>query len=76
VIKGLVADMREFLDRQADKGWTSLEDFRGLRRDRVVPHSQIKRPDAKEYHGGHDEGYEGYAPQPADLAGRSDRAAS
>jgi len=72
VIRGLVAGMNEFLDRHAAKGWTSLEDFRGLRRDRVVPHSQIKRPDAKEYHGGHDEGYEGYALQPD--AGRSDRA--
>jgi dihydropyrimidine dehydrogenase (NAD+) subunit PreA len=68
VIKGLISGMEEFLDRNADKGWTSLEDFRGLRRDHVVPHSQIKRPDTKEYHGGHDEGYEGYAPA-ADAAG-------
>lgn len=60
VIKALVAGMEEFLDRHARDGWTSLEDFRGLRRSRVVPHSQIKRPDTKEYHGGHDE-YEGYA---------------
>ena len=48
-------------------GWTSLEDFRGLRRDRVVAHSKIRRPDAKEYHGGYEA--EGYAaadhPQPA-----------
>jgi dihydropyrimidine dehydrogenase (NAD+) subunit PreA len=64
VIKGLVSGMNEFLDRHADRGWTSLEDFRGLRRDRVVSHSQIRRPDAKEYHGGHDEVNEGYAPQP------------
>jgi len=40
----------------------SLEDFRSARRDRIVPHSQIKRPDAREYHGGYeDEAIEGYA---------------
>jgi dihydroorotate dehydrogenase len=59
VIKGLVSGMNDFLDRHADKGWTSLEDFRGLRRDRVVAHSQIRRPESKAYHGGHDA--EGYA---------------
>jgi dihydroorotate dehydrogenase len=60
IIKQLVAGMREFLERHADKGWQSLEDFRGLRRNHVVPHSQIKRPESKEYHGGH-EAPEGYA---------------
>jgi dihydropyrimidine dehydrogenase (NAD+) subunit PreA len=59
VIKGLIAGMTQFLDR---RGWTSLEDFRGLRRDRVVAHSQIKRPETKEYFGGH-ETAEGYAVQ-------------
>jgi dihydropyrimidine dehydrogenase (NAD+) subunit PreA len=53
IIKSLIQGFDEFLDRHADKGWTSLEDFRGLRRDRVVSHSQIRRPDTKEYHGGH-----------------------
>jgi dihydropyrimidine dehydrogenase (NAD+) subunit PreA len=53
IIKSLIQGFEEFLDRHADKGWTSLEDFRGLRRDRVVSHSQIRRPDTKEYHGGH-----------------------
>jgi dihydropyrimidine dehydrogenase (NAD+) subunit PreA len=53
IIKALIQGFDEFLDRHADKGWTSLEDFRGLRRDRVVSHSQIRRPDTKEYHGGH-----------------------
>jgi hypothetical protein len=39
-------------------GWTRVEDFRGLRRDRVVAHSKIRRPDAAGYHGGYDaEGY-------------------
>ncbi|MBA3886530.1 MAG: NAD-dependent dihydropyrimidine dehydrogenase subunit PreA [Acidobacteria bacterium] len=60
IVKGLVAGMEEFLDRHADKGWTRLEDFRGLRRDHVVAHSRIRRPDSKEYHGGH-AAPEGYA---------------
>jgi dihydropyrimidine dehydrogenase (NAD+) subunit PreA len=54
VIKALNSGLAEFIDRHADKGWTSVEDFRGIRRDRVVVHSQIKRPDEKEYHGGHE----------------------
>lgn len=60
VIKGLLSGMQAFLDKHADKGWHSLDDFRGLRRDRIVAHSDIKRPEAKEYHGGHD-APEGYA---------------
>src|SRR5687767_7131846 len=59
IIKGLIKGMEEFLDREAEKGWRSLEDFRGLRRDRVVSHAQIRRPLTKEYHGGHEA--EGYA---------------
>jgi len=35
---------------------------RGLRRDRIVAHSDIRRPDAKEYFGGRD-APEGYADQ-------------
>ncbi len=60
VIKGLLQRLDEFLDRHADRGWHSLEDFRGLRRDRVVQHSIIRRPGTKEYHGGHDAA-DGYA---------------
>ena len=60
VVKGLISGMTKFLERHADRGWRSLEDFRGLRRDRVVSHSQIKRPDTKEYFGGRD-APEGYA---------------
>jgi dihydropyrimidine dehydrogenase (NAD+) subunit PreA len=60
VIRALVNDMTAFIERNADKGWSSLEDFRGLRRNNVVPHSQIKRPDTREYFGGHD-APEGYA---------------
>jgi len=61
VIAGLNRGLQEFLERHADRGWTSVEDFRGSRRDRVVSHSQIKRPETKEYRGGHDSVSEGYA---------------
>jgi dihydropyrimidine dehydrogenase (NAD+) subunit PreA len=55
VVKGLTAGMEAMMERY---GWTRVEDFRGLRRDRVVAHSKIRRPDAAGYHGGHDaEGY-------------------
>ncbi|HEX7153680.1 MAG TPA: tRNA-dihydrouridine synthase [Thermoanaerobaculia bacterium] len=56
VIKELLSGMSEFMER---RGYNSLEDFRGIRRNRVVPQSNIKRPDQFEYHGGHDA--EGYA---------------
>jgi dihydropyrimidine dehydrogenase (NAD+) subunit PreA len=56
VLAGLKQGMSEFMAR---KGYRSLEDFRGLLRDRVVAHSQIRRPDEKDYHGGYDA--EGYA---------------
>ena len=59
IIKELVAGMEAFLNRHADQGWHSLEAFRGLRRDNVVLHSAIRRPEGKDYHGGHDA--EGYA---------------
>jgi dihydropyrimidine dehydrogenase (NAD+) subunit PreA len=52
IIKSLIQGMEEFLDKHADKGWNSLEDFRGIRRDRVVQHSKIRRPESKEYYGG------------------------
>jgi dihydropyrimidine dehydrogenase (NAD+) subunit PreA len=60
VIKGLIAGMTEFMER---RGFKSLEDFRGIRRDRIVPHSQIKRPEQVDYRGGYDseEQHEGYA---------------
>ncbi len=61
VIKALTGGMTEFLERHADRGWTSLADFRGLRRGRVVPHSQIGRPESSDYRGGYDEEAEGYA---------------
>ena len=65
VIKTLTAGMAEFMDK---RGYASLEDFRGIRRDRIVPHSQIKRPEQMEYHGGYDEDVEGYAKPAEPLA--------
>ena len=59
IIAGLTRGLAEFLERHADRGWSSVDDIRGLRRDRVVTHSKIGRPDSKEYFGGHDA--EGYA---------------
>ena len=44
VIKQLTAGMHESMEKH---GWKTLEDFRGLRRDRIVAHSEIRRPDAK-----------------------------
>ena len=58
VIARLNAGLAEFLDRNAHRGWTCVEDFRGMRRDRIVANSQIRRPVEDDYHGG----YEGYAP--------------
>jgi dihydropyrimidine dehydrogenase (NAD+) subunit PreA len=60
VIKALNGGMSEFLEKNAHRGWKTLEDFRALRRDRIVPHSQIKRPEQFDYRGGYDEA-EGYA---------------
>ena len=60
VIKGLLQGFAEFLDRHAHRGWTRLEDFRGLRATGWSPQSQIRRPDNAEYQGGFDS-EEGYA---------------
>jgi dihydroorotate dehydrogenase len=66
VIAGLKAGLTDFLDRNAERGWTRLEDFRGLRRDRIVAQGQIRRPSAIDYHGGYDA--EGYAAAEAEEA--------
>lgn len=61
VIKRLNTGMAEYMDK---RGWKTLEDFRGIRRDRVVPQSQIRRPTGEDYQGGF-EPVEGYAaPEP------------
>jgi dihydropyrimidine dehydrogenase (NAD+) subunit PreA len=73
IVANLIRGMEAFLERHADRGWTTLEAFRGAMRDRVVPHSQIKRPDTKEYFGGHEQdAAEGYA-APAPVSGVSPR---
>jgi dihydropyrimidine dehydrogenase (NAD+) subunit PreA len=56
VIRQLTKGMAEAMDKH---GWSSIDDFRGTRRDRVVTHSKIRRPEAKACHGGYDA--EGYA---------------
>ena len=58
VITDLKDGMTRFLERHADRGWTSLADFRGLRRGNIVPQSQIGRPDASDYRGGLDDAAE------------------
>ena len=60
VIKALSEGMAAFLEANANRGWKTLDDFRGLRRDRVVVHSKIRRPEGKDYFGGMD-APEGYA---------------
>ena len=60
VIKRLNQQYREFLEQHQAQGWHSLDDFRGARRDRVVSQSNIRRPDAADYHAGYD-AVEGYA---------------
>lgn len=61
VIKRLNQGLIDFLEKHAADGWTSIEDFRGLRRDRVVLQSQIRRPSTADYNSGYD-AVEGYAP--------------
>ncbi len=62
VIRDLTTGMTEFLDRNADRGWTRLEDFRGRNRGRIVPHSDIRRADDTGYRRGYQEDdAEGYA---------------
>jgi dihydropyrimidine dehydrogenase (NAD+) subunit PreA len=61
VIRNLTTGMAEFIDRNAERGFTSLDDFRGIRRGRVVAQSAIRRPEAKDYHGGYEDEAEGYA---------------
>jgi len=60
VIKRLNAQLDAFLEKHATDGWKTVDDFRGLRRDRVVLQSQIRRPDGEGYQGGY-EPVEGYA---------------
>ncbi len=59
VIRELTQGLARFLDAHADRGWMSVRDIVGLRRDRIVAQSRIRRPDEKDYRGGYES--EGYA---------------
>jgi len=63
VVKRMIADATEFFEKNASKGWRGPADIVGLRRERVVAHSEIKRPESVDYQGGH-EPQEGYAEPP------------
>src|SRR5262249_6312505 len=59
VIRELNDGLARFLDANAGKGWRSIDEVVGLRRDRIVAHSKIRRPTEKDYRGGYEaEGYE------------------
>src|SRR5215831_17648067 len=64
VIRALNDGLARFLDANAARGWARVEDIVGLRRDRVVAQSKIRRPTEKDYRGGYEA--EGYA-APADV---------
>jgi dihydropyrimidine dehydrogenase (NAD+) subunit PreA len=67
VIKRLLSGLDKFIEEHAKDGWKRVEDFRGIRRDRIVLQSDIRRPDSADYHSGY-EGVEGYAsPQPDEI---------
>ncbi len=59
VIRELKNGLARFLEAHAADGWTTVADFVGIRRHRVVAQSRIRRPDEKAYHGGREA--EGYA---------------
>jgi dihydropyrimidine dehydrogenase (NAD+) subunit PreA len=59
IIRRLIEGANVFLERHADRGWTTFDKIRGLARDRVVAHSKIRRPESAEYRGGYEQ--EGYA---------------
>jgi dihydropyrimidine dehydrogenase (NAD+) subunit PreA len=57
IIRELNDGLGRFIERHGDQGWTRVSDFVGLRRDRVVAQSRIRRE--KQYRGGYEA--EGYA---------------
>jgi len=70
VIKTLTRGLEEFLEKNAERGWKSVEDFRGIRRDRIVAQSKIRRAKPDEYKGGYDaEGYAGSQAEDRPAAG-------
>jgi dihydropyrimidine dehydrogenase (NAD+) subunit PreA len=59
VIRELTDGLERFLEANAAKGWRRIDDVVGVRRDRVVAQSKIRRPTEKDYRGGYEA--EGYA---------------
>ena len=49
LIHELTSDLGDYLER---KGYSSIEDFRGIARERIVEHSQIRRK-SEAYNGGY-----------------------
>jgi dihydroorotate dehydrogenase len=47
IVRGLIEGMDAFLETHADRGWASLDDFRGLRRNAIVAQSEIARPQSR-----------------------------
>jgi len=70
VIKKLISGLDRFIEAHAADGWTTTEDFRGIRRDRIVLQSEIRRPESADYHSGY-ENVEGYAAPQPDAAVRA-----
>jgi dihydroorotate dehydrogenase len=73
VIQRLLAGFTAFLESHQDRGWTSLQSMRGLLRERVVAHSEIRRPAAADYAGGY-ESQEGYAEPARETTSQADEA--
>src|SRR2546428_4423070 len=71
VIRDLNQGLTRFLEKHADKGWKNVDDFVGLRRDRIVAQSKIRRPDEKDYRGGYDP--EGHPPPRGEGGGGRQR---
>jgi dihydropyrimidine dehydrogenase (NAD+) subunit PreA len=49
LIKELTTDLTDYLDR---KGYSSIEEFRGIARERIVEHAQVRRK-SETYNGGY-----------------------
>src|SRR5262249_53261985 len=51
VIRELSSGLTRFLETRVERGWKRVDDLVGLRRDRVVAQSKIRRPTEKDYRG-------------------------
>ena len=66
VIRELKQGLACFLEKNAARGWTSVSDFVGIRRDRVVAQAKVRRPTDRDYRGGYEaEGYASAGDAPA-----------